>query len=177
MADDPRITAEYIRSRLAYDDATGILTWKPKVGTTVAERKWNGKCAGKPAGSVSKDRGHLETSIDCKKQKLHRLAWLHYYGEWPAGEVDHINGDPGDNRIANLRIATHAENMRNMKMKRTNSIGVKGVFFDRARNKYQARIKVGYKGIHLGRYDTIEEAAAAYARASEKYHGEFGRLA
>lgn len=91
-------------------------------------------------------------------------------------EVDHISGDTRDNRKSNLRICTHGQNMKNMKMLRTNKLGVKGVVFDKERNKYASYIKVENKSIFLGRFDSVEEAKNAYADASKKYHGEFGRV-
>lgn len=92
-----------------------------------------------------------------------------YYGREPAGEIDHINGDPSDNRIVNLREATRAQNCANVK-------GT-GVRFEEKRGKWLARICVNYRQINLGRYATREEASAAYEAAKVKHRGEFARRA
>lgn len=81
--------------------------------------------------------------------------------------VDHINGDIRDNRKCNLRICSTAENVRHRS-------GVKGWYLDRSTGRYFSRIRVDGKIIHLGMFDTKEDAAAAYRAASVKYHGEFG---
>lgn len=89
--------------------------------------------------------------------------------------VDHINGDPLDNRRANLRLCTHAQNMKNRRLHRNNTSGFKGVW--RRRNRWRAEIKVEGQRISLGTFATIEEAAAAYAEGAHRFHGEFARIA
>jgi hypothetical protein len=108
-----------------------------------------------------------------RKIKAARLAWLVTTGEWPKGEVDHINGDPSDNRRENLRICTHAENMMNRKMHKSNAIGIKGVYQNR--NKFRAQIRVNGKVYRLGSFCTPQDAGAAYLAAASKLHGEFVR--
>ena len=90
--------------------------------------------------------------------------------------VDHIDGDCLNNRRANLRAATFAENARNGKMKSSNTSGVKGVHFDKDSGKWRAQIRVDRRTIPIGRYLDKEDAAKAYAEASLKYHGSFGTL-
>jgi hypothetical protein len=91
--------------------------------------------------------------------------------------VDHINGVTNDNRIENLRICSHKENTRNSTTKSVNNkSGYKGVSWDSSRKRWQASIKVNYKSIGLGRFDSIFSAAKAYNEAAEKYYGEFARL-
>jgi hypothetical protein len=90
--------------------------------------------------------------------------------------VDHKNGNTLDCRKENLRICTNQENIRNQKLSRNNTSGYKGVGWDKTNRKWVARIKVNMKLISLGTYKRIEDAANAYAEASKKYHGEFGRI-
>ena len=87
--------------------------------------------------------------------------------------VDHINGNPLDNRKINLRICTPHQNSMNLKKKKNNASGIVGVWWDEARKKWYARIKHNYKGIFLGRYDNIEDAKNARIKAEKEYFGDF----
>jgi len=90
-------------------------------------------------------------------------------------EVDHINSNGLDNQKLNLRLCTRSENMRNQRLSCRNTIGFKGVFFDKGRISKPccAQIRLNNKNIHLGRYHTLKEAAQAYDRAALRYHKEF----
>src|SRR5205085_9700584 len=89
----------------------------------------------------------------------------------PRGEIDHKDGNRADNRIANLREGSHAEQMRNRVSR--NSSGFKGI--ERTGRKWRARIQVNGTSIHIGVYNTPEDAAAAYDEAARRYHGEFAK--
>jgi hypothetical protein len=89
--------------------------------------------------------------------------------------IDHIDGNGRNNRLSNLRSATHAENLRNRGAPSHNSSGIKGVSFETATGTWRAQITVNYKAINLGRYPTIELAAQARRAAAERLHGEFAR--
>lgn len=89
--------------------------------------------------------------------------------------VDHINTDGLDNRRANLRLATVAQNNLNSRVRKDCVSGLKGAFFDSRQNRYYSRIKTDEGAKWLGYFNTAEEAAEAYAKASVRYHGEFGR--
>lgn len=97
---------------------------------------------------------------------MHRCV-LHYSGPL---EIDHINGDRTDNRKANLRLATKAQNAHNRKQHK----GLKGVQQQRA--KYVARIKLD-KNTYLGSFDTADEAHAAYVAAANEHFGAYARAA
>lgn len=90
--------------------------------------------------------------------------------------VDHINGLPWDNRRCNLRVCTTAENARNTRAHRDNSSGYKGVSWMGSRNKWFAKICIDGRQIYLGLFETAEQGYAAYCKASQKYHGEFGNI-
>lgn len=90
--------------------------------------------------------------------------------------VDHINGNPLDNRKCNLRLATASQNMHNKRMQKNNTSGFKGVHWDKNKRKWQANIKIGDKRRFLGGFDTAEEASCAYKNAAKQLHGEFIRL-
>jgi hypothetical protein len=89
----------------------------------------------------------------------------------PEAQVDHINGNTLDNRVANLRPCTHAENTRNHRLTRANTSGYSGV--TRSGKKWEAAIGLGGKWTYLGRFATKELAIAARQAAEAKYHGEF----
>lgn len=89
-------------------------------------------------------------------------------------EVDHKNGNKLDNRRRNIRICTHAENMRNLKLRKDNTSGYKGVGWNFS--KWQARIWFNNKKISLGQFEKKEDAAKAYNEAAKKYFGEYARL-
>ena len=158
------ITAEVVRALFDYDPTTGIFTRRVTVASNAQ--------AGSIAGSAHKS-GYIHIGINRTAYKAHRIAWLHHYGEWPDGSLDHINGDVSDNRIANLRIATIQQNCANARTRWDNTTGKKGV--KKFKSRWQARIGKGGE-YHLGTFDTQEEAAAAYAGAAKVLYGKFARL-
>jgi len=103
--------------------------------------------------------------------RLHRLLL-----DAPPGlQVDHIDGDPTNNRRSNLRLCTHAENGKNQRRPSTNSSGFKGVSWHKRDKRWYARIMINRKNKHLGCFDTPEDAKAAYDVAAERLFGEFRR--
>jgi len=167
-----------------YDPETGALTWrvKPREDFKTA-REWNSRnarYAGMVAGNLhyQKKSGDRHASIVQFNGKLipaHRIIWTMVNGEIPAGRhIDHINGNPFDNRLCNLRLATRSQNMMNRGVARNNSLGLKGVY--RQRNKFVAQIKDHGKRRYLGIFDTKGLAALAYAKACLRYHGMFARI-
>lgn len=160
------ITQNRLKEFLEYDPETGHFTWK------VQKRRAN---AGSIAGYVSRDLGYRHIGIDGKEYLAHRLVWLYVHGEWPPAYMDHINGIRTDNRLANLRPVTHAQNNIN-RIGRSNTVsGVKGVCWNKDVNKWMAQIGFNKKHYYLGVYETIEEAKSAYDKAAKELHGEFYR--
>lgn len=104
--------------------------------------------------------------------KFHRAIMGNPIG----AEIDHINHNKKDNRKNNLRICTHAENLRNVTKHLNNSSGYKGVSWNKQRNKWHARIEVNGNDKHPGYYDDKLEAAEAYNEAAIRYHDEYACL-
>ncbi len=166
------LDAETVRSLLIYDPNTGVFTWRKRANVTVTARSWNSRNAGNHAGSVS-TLGYVRIRLFGKAWLAHRLAWLYMTGEWPPGEVDHVDRDKANNRWKNLRAASPSQNQYN-KVLRPSKSGFRGVCFHRQSGRWQARIKVAGKKISLGYHPTAEAAAAAYDLAARKHHGNFG---
>lgn len=150
-----------LRELLHYDEHTGVFTWIKRVG--------NGAKVGERAGSYQKSSGYRVLSIGLKLYREHRLAWQYVHGHLPSGPIDHVNGDTTDNRLSNLRVVTHSENMQNKKKAhKNNKSGFIGVGF--YQGLYRARINVDGKQIYLGSFKTAEEASIAYLKKKLELH-------
>jgi hypothetical protein len=147
------LTQERLKEILSYDPATGEFYAKlgPRTRT------------GNPCGHVDKN-GYRRIRVDGRRYLAHRLAWFYVHGTWPAEHIDHINGEGDDNRIANLRPASRAQNRANNRG--WGKSGLKGAHYNRFRNYWQAYIKINGRSHWLGRFDSREDAHAAYVRAA-----------
>lgn len=154
------LTQSELKKALHYDPDTGHFTWIDHRNVDKISTR---------AGLANRD-GYLQINVNRTMYGAHRLAWLYEYGEFPNSGIDHINGDPADNRIANLRIANQAENMQNIAMYKSNKSGYMGVHFHKRNKKYQATIKAYGKQKHLGYFDTAELAFEAYKEAKKVLH-------
>lgn len=155
------LSADLIRELFKYDPHTGVVTRaktkssNAKVGSVVGHRNVN---------------GYLMTRINGRTLSVHRLVWMYVYGEFPNGQIDHINGCKSDNRISNLRCGTRAENQQNQKLHSDNTSGYTGVSWRKDSNKWKAQIQVDGRKIHLGSFVNIEDAVAAHAIGKARYH-------
>ena len=174
MADKDYISPAILKQFVSYDEKTGALMWLfqkelTHFKTPKGRNIFNARFAGKPAFATKLSDGRLTGSL-CKKRYLaHRAAWAIWHGSWPKNQIDHINGDPSDNRIVNLRDVTVQENRMNLRRPDKNKTGVIGVSKDPEYDLYRATIGVGKKHIHLGRFKTIDEAAIVRRAAEIKY--------
>jgi hypothetical protein len=159
------LTADELRRLLSYDPETGVFRWKVSRSNRVK--------VGAVAGTICSG-GYCSVWIG-RFYKSHRLAWLYVHGRWPDEMLDHVNGDPTDNRISNLREASRAENGMNRGRNRNNASGQKGVHWYAKLNKWCVSIKLEGKTRHLGYYSSLEDAANAYSEAARSRHGEFAR--
>ena len=138
-----------------------------------------GSPKGAIAGRVLPKTGYRMIGVDNKVYSAHRLMWLHVYGDWPKGQIDHINGDRLDNRPANLRDVSATENQRNKCLAKNNKSGIPGVVWVKAKGKWQAQIWNDCKSIYLGQHGNIFDAACARKSAENMYgyHPNHGRAA
>lgn len=170
---------EYLRKILRYDPETGKLFWLPRPDVDFSAlnvaRAWNSRWDGKEAFTGLNDAGYHRGSIGGLFLRVHRVAWAMQTGAWPDGEIDHKDTDRSNNRWDNLRAASRAENQRNTGLRSNNSSGVKGIRWKPEKDKWQARIRVDGRERHLGHFDDVGAAAAAYRAASVAVHGDFGR--
>lgn len=157
------LTAEALKAQLHYDPTTGIFT--RVMNSTRPD------LIGKAAGTLRPaSTGYQTISVARKRYYAHRLAWLYMTGEWPQ-IIDHINGDRTDNRWANLRSVTQVVNAQNVHGAQSdNKSGFLGAHFCKTTGRYRAMLRVGKKYMHLGRFDTAQEAHAAYVEAKRQHH-------
>jgi hypothetical protein len=163
------LTANELREWLEYDPETGEFYWlkcsQPRWAHLVGKRA--GGQQGRARSITVRGRAYLE----------HRLAWLWMTGEWPADQVDHIDLDRSNNRWANLRQATGAQNCWNHRVRRDSTTGLKGVLTVKKGLRFTARITAHNRNYYLGCFKTAEEAHEAYCRAVKQFHGDFARTA
>lgn len=157
------ITQDLVKHLFHYEN--GVLYWKNPTATKIKK--------GTVAGRLSK-RGYWDININYKKYKNHRVIFLFHHGYLPP-IVDHIDGNPLNNKIENLRPATHNENLHNAKLSTRNTSGVKGVSWDKRENKWRATLNVNGVVKRLGRFKDLELAELVITEARLKYHKEFSR--
>ena len=158
------LTQEILKQHLSYDPGTGLFRWIKNRGQL---RKM-----GNIAGCYV--HGYIGIRVlNGRRHGAHRLAWLYVYGEWPAFDIDHINGIKHDNRICNLREATRQQNTYNRKAPINNTSGYKGVSWHKSTGKWRATIKYKGKYRHLGTYNSPQEAHARYVAFAEAIAGDF----
>jgi hypothetical protein len=155
------LTHERLLELLAYDPATGVFTRRVDVGGRAKRFK-----AGTVAGCVDRSVGYVRITVDGRHLWAHRLAWFYVHGAWPLGQVDHINRERVDNRIANLRDVPQAINLQNR-------ADARGVCWEPHRRKWRATVSVENRNRFLGRFDTEEAARAAYLSAKRAAHPGF----
>lgn len=164
------ITQERLKELLDYDPESGIFTWKKtRKGVFTWKKTRKGVSAGSMAGRHTHS-GYIIIKLDQKAYRAHRLAWLYVHGSFPEAEIDHINRCKDDNRIANLRAATRSENLQNRPKQSNNTSGAPGVSWHNQNQKWRAQITHLGRQIHIGYYNTLEEAAIARASAKAEYH-------
>jgi hypothetical protein len=157
------LSQEYLKELFDYED--GHLYWKIRTSNRVK--------IGQQAGTIAK-RGNININHSGKKLKAHRLIFMMHHGYLPK-IIDHIDGNPLNNKIENLREATELQNHHNAAICKRNTSGIKGICWDKAKNKWLARCNFDYKPHFVGYFDKINEAKVALETYRSKLHGEFAR--
>ncbi|WP_313063302.1 antiterminator Q family protein [Atlantibacter hermannii] len=119
------------------------------------------------------NNGYIYVCYGGKKYAAHRLAWFYYHGRWPKEEVDHVNGNPSDNRIKNLREATREQNTHNQRLRKNNTSGIRCVSKNRANGKWKVQIWRFGQRFQLGEYADKSEAARVANEFLRKTDEEF----
>jgi hypothetical protein len=159
-----QITQERVQELFEYRD-DGHLIRKKSAGSA-------------KAGSVSASidaKGYSRTVVDGQNLLTHRVIWVYHNCNLPK-QLDHIDGNPMNNKIENLRPASMSENQRNAKVRANNKSGYKGVYFHKTRKSYVAQIRLHGKPVRLGVFANPIDAALAYNVAATELFGEFARL-
>lgn len=149
------VTQERLRELFSYD---------PEVGAFLRR-----KPTGRPVGGQDRD-AYRTLAIDGRIYRQHRLAWLYVSGRWPVAQLDHVNGNRQDNRIANLRECSNSENRQNLGKYRKSTGLPTGVHFLKETARYRANLGHNRKLLYLGTFDTPELAHAAYLAAKSELH-------
>lgn len=142
-----------------YSPGTGILAWKTRKG---------GRLAGTRAGNVERS-GYRVVKLDDQIFKEHRIIWAYCTGEWPAVEIDHVDGDKTNNRVSNLRTVTRNGNAQNLRGGRGKS-PLLGAHWNTEAGRWRSKIVADGKQKFLGYFSTPEEAHEAYLRAKRELH-------
>lgn len=147
------ITQELLKTLFEYDSLNGNLVWKTDRGQAKQ---------GQVAGYVKTNAHthHRYIRIGSVDYGAHRLVWLFHHGQWPEQYIDHIDRNPQNNRIENLRDVTHKENMQNHSFSKANKTGFRGVYLEGKR--YYAALGVDGFLVKLGRFETADDASIAY---------------
>lgn len=163
-------SVEYLKSLLKYDPKSGYFFWK----INKSSRARIGRKTGNKNGN-----GYIILKVDCYRFQAHQIAWLLVKGKWPKKDIDHIDGNRSNNSISNLREATKQQNAWNMKRKNgeniKNTSGTKGVYFNKARKKWEVSIGVGRK-IYIGLFSELSDAVLARKKSEKKYHKEYASM-
>ena len=156
------ITQDRLKELLNFNENSGLFTWNVR------------RCGRAEKGAIAGSTnaiGYIQIQVDGKNYLAHRLAWLYIHGVFPTSDIDHINGNRADNRLANLREATRSENKQNQRNANcNNSSGTFGATWHKQTKKWKAQIMLNGKNYHIGLYDTKEEAHMAYKNAKLELH-------
>ena len=157
------LTQEKLIEIFEYKD--GHLYWKKKIAKNII--------VGSKAGWIS-GAGNYDLMYQNKTYKVHRLIFALHHGYFPK-IIDHIDGNPLNNKINNLREATHSQNLQNSKLRKDNKSGEKGVIWDKKYKKWRVSCVLNKKQYHGGYYKNLTEAIESVRKLRTQLHEEFAR--
>ena len=153
-----------MRSSLTSERLRELLNYNPETGEFSRKVHLSNRSAAMDSVGHKHSSGYFIICVDGKPQRAHRLAWLYVHGKWPENQIDHVNGDRSDNRIANLRDVTPLENKRHRTKSRKPG-RMLGAALHKMTGKWSSQMTINYKKIHLGYFNTELEAHLAYVAA------------
>ncbi len=157
------LTEEVVNNLFFYND--GKLFWKKPV----AKRIKTGDLVGCKNGN-----GYLRVAIKYKYYYVHRIIFLMHHGYLPKF-IDHIDGNRNNNKLENLREATHSENAQNQKTPINNSSGYKNVFWHKTKKSWAVCISLNNKLHHFGNYQNLTDAIQVAKESRNLLHKSFAR--
>ncbi len=165
----------YRGKSITLDRAKSLLYYLPSFGIFIRKETRGAHVKGSIAGTLHV--GYIRIGVDGEHVLAHRLAWLFIYGEWPAQDLDHIDGDRTNNRPNNLRLANNTSNQRNAQLRNDNKTGIPGVSWHSRDSIWSVKIGIGGKSKALGYFDDQWDAICARKSAEYeyKYHVNHGR--
>jgi hypothetical protein len=142
------ISPQLLREKFTYDPETGLLSK-----------------SGRRVGWLHPASGYRYVSVNGRQYKEHRVIWAVHFGVWPVGQIDHKNRRRDDNRLANISDASGSQNQENVGVRKDNTSGFRGVTYHAGAGKFMARVYIDRRRVHLGYFDSAEDAYAACLQA------------
>jgi len=159
------LTPETVRELLQLDPESGKMFWNPRPREAFPNeriwRSWNTRFAGTEALTADNGKGYRYGVVSYQRVYAHRVVWLLTHGEWPQGEIDHIDRNRSNNRPHNLRVVSHVENCANRGLSAANTSGHANISLSSDRQKWCVNKRLAGRKIAIGRYDTLDQAIAA----------------
>lgn len=162
-----------LKRLMHYDPDTGVVRWKMSVANRIKPGDIAGwRCKGKEGKTYMRVESQGET------YSIHRLIWLYMTGDWPKGQIDHIDGNGLNNEWGNLRDVPQSENVKNARLRHDNTSGVTGVTWHKRDKQWEVYINHNRKRHYLGKYDSLDEAVNVRKKAELDYgfHSNHGSV-
>ena len=157
------MTPDIAKQLLYYEPDTGKLYWRARppamFRSSASYKRWNARYSGREALATPDANGALHGTVLGESCYAHRIAWLIVHGEWPE-EIEHLNGDKSDNRLANLKAVPHMEMMGRRALSRNNTSGVNGVSFCKSAQRWKFQLRRKCRLIENESFDTKADAIA-----------------
>jgi hypothetical protein len=176
------ISIEDLRQLISYNPEVGILNWLPRplqfCKCEREQKRWNSRCANKVTKVTKDELGYLRFKLFDVVYKAHRVCWALHYGAWLDQNlfIDHINNDPSDNRISNLRAVTMAQNNMNQRKLKKQTSSLKGVFWSNKDMAWRSRLIHDGKAYELGLFLDEQLAHQSYCNLAKELRGEYFKV-